>query len=164
MGYRSFKQRTATPDAPSALLHRRAIALGRHWSLAEYVCTAGPHDRPVEERHDRVSLALVTFGTFRYRTAAGEGLLYPGAYLLGNAGACYECGHEHSHGDRCLALHVDRELFAEIASGRSGSNHCQFRTAMLPAISSLASISVRLQQPASRNLPLALEETVLPGA
>jgi AraC family transcriptional regulator len=161
MGYRSFKRRTATPDAPSNLPRRRPIAVERQWSLTEYVCTAGPHDRLVEERHDRVSVALVTSGTFRYRTGAGEGLLYPGAYLLGNAGACYECGHEHSHGDRCLSLNIDRELFAEIASGRSGSDHCQFRTAMLPAISTLASISVRLQDAASRNLPLALEETVL---
>jgi AraC-like DNA-binding protein len=106
-----------------------------------------------------VSVALVTDGTFRYRTGAGEALLYPGAFLLGNAGACYECGHEHSHGDRCLALYIDRELFVEIASGSSGSNHCEFRTAMLPALPDLASISVCLQQASSSQL--ALEETVL---
>jgi AraC family transcriptional regulator len=108
-----------------------------------------------------VSVALVTAGTFRYRTSTGEGLLYPGAFLLGNAGACYECGHEHSHGDRCLALHIDRDLFAEVASGSSGSNRCEFRTAMLPAVSDLASISVSLQQASSPESQLALEETVL---
>ena len=161
MGYRSFKQSTPKPEALSGPPRTRRIAHQRQWSLTEYVCTAGPHDRPFEERHDRVSVALVTAGTFRYRTGTGEGLLYPGAFLLGNAGSCYECGHEHSRGDRCLALHVDRELFAEIASGSSGSNRCEFRRAMLPAVSELASISVSLQQASSLESQLALEETVL---
>jgi hypothetical protein len=161
MGFRSFKQRTPKPEIPNGPPRLRPIAHQRQWSLTEYVCTAGPHDRPFEERHDRVSVALVTAGTFRYRTTTGEGLLYPGAFLLGNAGACYECGHEHSHGDRCLALHIDRELFAEIASGSSGSNRCEFRAAMLPALSDLASISVSLQQASSPQSQLALEETVL---
>ena len=161
MGFRSFKQRTPKPEVPSGPPRLRPIANQRQWSLTEYVCTAGPHDQPFEERHDRVSVALVTAGTFRYRTGTGEALLYPGAFLLGNAGACYECGHEHSHGDRCVALHIDRELFAEIASGSSGSNRCEFRTAMLPAVSDLASISVSLQQAASSESQLALEEIVL---
>ena len=161
MGFRSFKQRTPKPVVPNGPPRPHPIAHQRQWSLTEYVCTAGPHDRPFEERHDRVSVALVTAGTFRYRTSTGEGLLYPGAFLLGNAGACYECGHEHSHGDRYLALHIDRELFAEIAAGSSGSNRCEFRAAMLPAVSDLASISVSLQQAAAPESQLALEETVL---
>jgi AraC family transcriptional regulator len=158
MGIRSFKQRVPTPVVPNGPPRARPIAQQRQWSLTEYVCTAGPHDRPFEERHDRVSVALVTSGTFRYRTDTGEGILYPGAFLLGNAGACYECGHEHSHGDRCLALHVDRELFAEIGSGASGSNRSQFRTALLPALSQFAPMSVSLLQPCSSIL--ALEETI----
>lgn len=161
MGFRSFKQRTPTPQVPNGPPRLRRIAQQRQWSLTEYVCTAGPHDQPFEERHNCISVALVTAGTFRYRTTTGEGLLYPGAFLLGNAGACYECGHEHSHGDRCVALHIDCEMFAEIASGSSGSNRCQFRAAMLPAIAGLASISVSLQQAASPQSQLALEETVL---
>lgn len=161
MGFRTFKQRTPTPEVPNGPPRPRPIAHQRQWSLTEYVCTAGPHDRPFEEQHERVSVALVTAGTFCYRTSAGEGLLYPGAFLLGNAGACYECGHEHSHGDRCLALHIDRDLFAEIASGSSRSNHCEFRAATLPAISDLALISVSLQQASSPDSQLVLEETIL---
>jgi hypothetical protein len=110
------------------------------------------------KRHDRVSIALVTAGTFRYRTDTGEGILYPGAFLLGNAGACYECGHEHSHGDRCLSLHIDRELFGEIAPGSSGSKHCVFRTATLPAVPDPALVSVSLQQAATPETKLALED------
>lgn len=141
----------------------RPIAREPLWSLTEYVCSAGPHDRTFEERHDQVSIALVTSGTFRYRTDTGEGILYPGAFLLGNAGSCYECGHEHSQGDRCLALHIDRELFKEIAAGSSGSTHCGFRTNMLPAVSDLASISVSIQQASIQQSGLALEEAMLTG-
>jgi len=158
MGIKSFKQRLPTPAIPNDPPRRRPIRQQPQWSLTEYVCTAGPHDRPFEERHDRVSVALVTSGTFRYRTDTGEGILYPGAFLLGNAGACYECGHEHSQGDRCLALHIDRELFAEVASGASGSHRSQFRTALLPALSQFTAMSVSLLQP-SPSL-LTLEESI----
>ena len=161
MRFQSFKQRTPKPEVPNGPPRPRRIAHQRQWSLTEYVCTAGPHDRPFEERHDRVSVALVTAGTFHYRTNTGEGLLYPGAFLLGNSGACYECGHEHSRGDRCLAMHIDRDLFSEIASGASGSNRCEFRTALLPPVPNLTSISVSLQQASSPESQLALEETVL---
>ena len=106
-------------------------------------------------------MALVTSGSFRYRTDAGEGILYPGAFLLGNAGSCYECGHEHSHGDRCLALHIDHEIFAEIAAGSSGSNRCHFRTAVLPAVADLAPVSVSLHLASLPQPKLALEETIL---
>jgi hypothetical protein len=79
MGFRSFKQRTPKPEMPHGPPLLRPIAHQQQWSLTEYVCTAGPHDHPFEERHDRVSVALVIAGTFRYRTSMGEGLLYPGA-------------------------------------------------------------------------------------
>ena len=161
MGSQIFDRRT--PPIVKVPLILRAIAREPQWSLTEYVCSAGPHDRIFEERHDRVSIALVTSGTFRYRTDTGEGILYPGAFLLGNAGSCYECGHEHSHGDRCLALQIDRELFGEIASGASGSARSDFRTAILPAVSELACISVALQQASTAQSQLVLEEAILTG-
>jgi AraC family transcriptional regulator len=163
MGLNLFKRRTPPPLVANVAPEHHPIAREPQWSLTEYVCSAGPHDRTFEERHDRVSIALVTTGTFRYRTDAGEGILYPGAFLLGNAGACFECGHEHSQGDRCLALHIDQELFGEIASGSSGSTHCQFRAAILPAVPELASISVCIQQPSTPQSNLVLEEAILTG-
>jgi len=158
MGFRTFKQRTPQPIVANIPPRLRPVARQTQWSLTEYVCSAGPHDRTFEERHDRVSIALVTSGTFRYRTDTGEGILYPGAFLLGNAGSCYECGHEHSHGDRCLALHVDPELFVEVAAGASSSNRTQFRAALLPALSDFTAVSVSLLQVSSSLL--AAEETV----
>ncbi|MBP0651872.1 hypothetical protein J8J40_32910, partial [Mycobacterium tuberculosis] len=79
---------------------------GRGWRLSEFVCTAGPDDPEVEERHDLVTIAFVAAGRFRYRGAAGTALLAPGQLLLGNAGTCYACGHTHGRGDRCLSLNL----------------------------------------------------------
>lgn len=161
MGIRTLKQRIPTPDRLSRGPPRLVpIAHREQWSLAEYVCAAGPHDRPFEERHHQVSIALVTHGTFRYRTNTGEGLLYPGAFLLGNPNTCYECGHEHSSGDRCLALSVSHDLFAEIASGAASAERCRFRRPTLPAIADLASICASLQHATELGAPLALEELV----
>jgi AraC family transcriptional regulator len=36
--------------------------------------------------------------------------------MLGNPGACFECGHEHGVGDRCLAFHFDPGFFEEIVA------------------------------------------------
>jgi len=161
MGFKTFRQRTPPPDVPVRAPQVRPIARQPQWTLTEYICAAGPHDRPFEERHDRVSMALVTAGTFRYRTTTGEALLYPGAFLLGNAGTCYECGHEHSRGDRCLALHIDREWFAEMAAGSSASTRCEFRTAMLPASPNLALSALILQGASSQNARVASEEAII---
>lgn len=163
MGSRVFEQRNPPPVDGTARPALRPIAHEAQWSLTEYVCSAGPSDRAFEERHDRVSIALVTSGTFRYRTDTGEGVLYPGAFLLGNAGACYECGHEHSHGDCCVSVQIDSDLFCEIASGSSASARCEFRTAILPALPDLASTSVSIQQAALPASKLVLEEAILAG-
>lgn len=128
-----MEQDARPAGAPTA----RPIAAGEGWSVGQFTCRLGPQDRPFEERHDRATIAAVIEGTFQYRTAAGAALLYPGAFLLGNAGACFECGHEHSTGDRCIALHFDLPLFEEIAAAVAQS-HFRFSTPMLPAKQELA--------------------------
>src|SRR2546430_5544229 len=50
-----------------------------------------------------------------------EELMTPGSLLLGNAGQCFECGHEHGLGDRCLS---DRK------STRLNSSHSQISYAV----------------------------------
>jgi AraC family transcriptional regulator len=77
---------------PDEALLKRTLAAGHGWSLHEIVCRAGPSDRPFEERHDGFSVSAVVGGNFTYRSDAGQGLLYPGALLLGNNGSCFECG------------------------------------------------------------------------
>src|SRR5580765_7041839 len=90
----------------------RPVASGANWSVDDVICTSGPADRPFEEQHDGVSIAVVVAGTFQYRSPLGSDMLTPGSLLLGNPGQCFECGHEHAIGDRCIAFRYAPELFA----------------------------------------------------
>jgi AraC family transcriptional regulator len=138
----------------------RVLAQGPGWRASEVICRLGPRDRPFEEKHERVSIAAVLEGTFQYRSGHGRGLLYPGAVMLGNAGTCYECGHEHGVGDRCLALQYEPGYFDEIAHG-AGTRGFRFRAGMLPALRALAPPLARLQAHALKGDVLALEESAV---
>ena len=123
----------ASPVTPAA----RVIARDADWVLNEFTCQAGPQDRPFEERHASFAMAAVLEGSFQYRCDSGRALLYPGAVMLGNLGACYECGHDHGSGDRCVSLHVSPALFGEIAASMAGGSGFRFQAAMLPALKAL---------------------------
>jgi AraC family transcriptional regulator len=90
------------------------LASGPGWQVNDTICNSGPQDKPFEEQHTAVSIAAVMQGSFQYRTQTGSTLLMPGSILLGNAGACFECGHEHGHGDRCLAFHFAPEFLDDL--------------------------------------------------
>jgi AraC-like DNA-binding protein len=120
-------------DRPAAGPVSRSIAQGREWSVAEYLCNAGPGDRSFEERHATYTIAAVLAGSFRYRADTGTFLLHPGAFLLGNHGASFECGHDHHRGDRCLAFHFAPHYFSEVAAAAVGSGKFVFGRGMLPA-------------------------------
>ncbi len=142
-------------EAPTA----RLIAEGDDWAVCDYVCHADARSRPFEERHERVVIAAVVEGLFNYSTDTGKALLHPGAVMLGNSGACYECGHQHSVGDRCIAIRLDPDYFAEIAASEAGTAHYGFPAAMLPATrGSLAQIA-RLER-LSRADPVAVGQAV----
>lgn len=89
----------------------RLLASGPGWRVRDCICTAGPQNRPFEERHEAVCVAAVTRGTFHYRAAQGRSTLVPGALLLGNPGTHFECSHEHGVGDRCLSFDFDPDYF-----------------------------------------------------
>src|SRR5262245_62715126 len=120
------------PLTPS--LVARVLASGPGWSVSDVVCTAGPRDRPYEERHETVSIAAVTAGSFQYRTDGGRAVLAPGGILLGNAGACFECGHEHGIGDRCLAFSFTPALLETIVSHIPGARRPTFEVPHLPPL------------------------------
>jgi AraC family transcriptional regulator len=103
------------------------LAQGPDWAVWEVNCNLGPHDRPYEERHAFASIAAVLRGTFHYRSPHGNELLYPGSFLLGNAGACFECGHEHGTGDHCIAFGFAPALFEEIAASCGGTSRYRFK-------------------------------------
>jgi AraC-like DNA-binding protein len=141
-------------------LRQTVLAQSSDWRICDYRCTAGPEDRPFEEVHEGVSISLVVAGTFEYRTASGEALLYPGAYLLGNSGECFECGHRHGVGDRCIAVQVTSCLFEEIAASAAGTSGFKFRTPSLPPLKSMAGHSLRLHSFDGQGSVLALEADV----
>lgn len=136
----------------------RVLAEGRDWRVTEQVCRAGPDARPFEERHPGFAVAAVVAGTFTYRAHAGRALLHPGAVLLGNAGTGFACGHDHSRGDRCLALQVSPERFAEVASAVAGSSRFTFPAAMLPSGRAVLAPVARLEASAATDVPGRIEE------
>ena len=122
----------STSQTPDEALATRKLAAGDGWSMHEVVCRAGPADRPFEERHEGFSVSAVIEGSFTYRSDAGHRLLYPGALLLGNNGSCFECGHAHGIGDRCISLNVHEEQFSEIAAAAASTSRFRFSAPSLP--------------------------------
>jgi len=128
------------------------LAQGDGWLVADVLCTSGPQDRPFEERHSQFSVAVVAAGSFQYRSTSGRReLMTPGAILLGNAGHCFECGHDHAAGDRCIAFRFSPEYFERVAAdvgSRPG-----FRVPRLPPLratsSVIASACAGLAEPSS---------------
>ena len=113
------------------------VASGTGWSVRDVVCDQGPDDRRFEECHADISIAAVTAGSFQYRTRQGAATLAPGSLLLGNAGACFECGHAHGRGDRCLAFHYRPGFFERVVADVPGARETAFAHASLPALPQL---------------------------
>jgi AraC-like DNA-binding protein len=136
----------------------RTLASGPGWSVSDVVCTAGPRDRPYDEHHETVSIAAVTAGTFQYRTAAGGAVLAPGGIVLGNAGACFECGHEHGTGDRCLAFSFIPALLETVVSAVPGARRLTFALPHLPPLPALMPLLASAEAAREEHDAAALEE------
>lgn len=137
------------------------VAEGNGWRVQDFVCTAGPHDRPFEEWHEAVCISAVTEGTFRYRAPQGSALLAPGAMLLGNCGHPYECGHEHGTGDRCLAFQFAPECFESLAAAVPGVRRAVFGAPQLPPSALLLPLFAAAEAARDANDPALLEELAL---
>jgi AraC family transcriptional regulator len=137
------------------------LAGGVGWSFHEFLCHSGPGDRPFEERHAGVSIAAVVSGTFTYKADTGRVLLHPGALLLGNHGACYQCGHEHGVGDRCISLQLSPDYFGEVAASTAGSARFRFPAAMLPFGRSFLPQTVLVEALGRGRDPLHTEERLV---
>jgi AraC family transcriptional regulator len=121
------------------------LASGTGWRVSDVVCTSGPRDPCYVEQHGAYSIALVTDGNFHYRTAQGSALMTPGALLLGNEGACFECAHQHTRGDRCLAFHFSPELFESIAAAVPGVRRTTLGAARLPPMETVLATAATAQ-------------------
>jgi len=139
---RALGQRVLNRAAGEASARR--LAQGDGWTVQDVVCTSGPQDRPFEELHSGFSIAIVAAGSFQYRSSAGCELMTPGSLLLGNAGQCFECGHEHGLGDRCLSFYYAPDYFDRLAAdaGARGPRP-DFRTPRLPPVRALSPLIAR---------------------
>jgi AraC family transcriptional regulator len=134
------------------------LARGPGWRVSDIRCASGPRERPFEERHESVSLGVVLEGSFQYRNALGSALLAPGAVLLGNPGQCFECGHEHAAGDRCLAVQFDPALWEEIAAAAPGVRRADFALPSLSPSAALAPLLAEAEAARDAGDAAALEE------
>ena len=114
------------------------LAQGDAWTVADVVCTSGPQDRPFEEQHTYYSIAIVLAGTFQYRSRTGEALMTPGSLMLGSPGQCFECGHEHAEGDRCVSFWYAAEYFERLVSDAGHRGRRPFHIPRIPPLRVLA--------------------------
>ena len=125
------------PERPGRITGRE-LARGDGWRVEDVICTSGPADRPFEEQHSWVSIALVLAGTFQYRSPAGRDLMTPGCVLLGSASQYFECDHEHATGDRCIAFRYTPEYFERVAADSGAAGGRAFRLGRLPPLRELS--------------------------
>jgi len=144
----ALKRRDGAPGRTSP----RVLARGDGWTVADVICTSGPQDRPYEEQHERPTIAIVLAGSFQLRSAQspqssqssrGRELMTPGSLMLGGPGQCFECGHEHGEGDRCVSFWYAPDYFERLAfdAGARGSL-TRFRAGRVPPVRSLSSAAV----------------------
>jgi AraC-like DNA-binding protein len=136
----------------------RVLAEGEGWRALDVVCSAGPHDRPFEERHAWSSISLVLAGTFTYQGDRGPSLMSSGAIMLGSFGHSFECSHQHGEGDRCLSFQFTRELFDTVARD-AGATRADFDHDRMPPLRALAPVAVRAANAIGK--PAALAEIAL---
>jgi len=136
------------------------LASGKGWHVTDVICTAGPQDRAYEERHDTVCIAAVTRGTFQYRSSEGRAMLAPGGVVLGNHGTCFECGHEHGVGDRCVSFHLAPEYFERVVADVQGTRP-EFNAPRLPPLPELVPMIAAAEAARDEKDKNALEEIAL---
>lgn len=126
-------------------LSAKLLAAGTGWRVSDVVCTSGPRDASYVEQHSAYSIALVTNGNFKYRSVQGSALMTPGSLLLGNDGACFECGHQHSRGDRCLAFHFSPEVLESVVAAIPGARRLALAAPRLPPVPSVLAVLAAAQ-------------------
>src|SRR5262245_47452568 len=137
------------------------LASGSGWSVRDVVCDHGPRDRAFVEEHAETTIAAVMQGSFQYRTQAGSAMLVPGSLLLGNFGTCFECGHDHAQGDRCLAFHFTPAFFESVAAGVPGVRKARFSCVSVPPASELVGVLAEAEAARDERDMAALEELAM---
>lgn len=150
-----------TSDLPQSGATTSILAQGEGWRVMKVVCCSGPSDRPFEEQHEWTSVSAVSEGTFTYRSSRGRALMAPGSLLLGNGGSCYECGHEHGIGDRCVSFQYSPELVEDTVGALKGLRREMFRNVRIPPLELLLPLLNRIRLDTITPDILHAEETAL---
>jgi AraC-like DNA-binding protein len=138
-----------------------SLARGQGWSVSDVICRCGPTDKPYEEQHGPAVIAAVLSGNFVYRSDRGDALMATGSLMLGNAGACYSCGHEHGAGDRCLAFHFMPGFLEDVAGDLPGLRRIDFPRHRLPPMAALTPLFAAADAALAEAERPALEELAL---
>lgn len=136
------------------------LAAGAGWKASDIICTAGPRDRAFEEQHSAASVAVVVAGSFQYRTARGSYLMTPGSLFLGNAGECFECGHEHAAGDRCVSFRYTADFIDNLAA-EIGQRRATFGASRTPPARESAPVVAAIATALAGRAEVSWEETAL---
>jgi AraC-like DNA-binding protein len=147
--------------AKSASMTAQILASGRGWTVQDVVCRAGPETPAFEEQHGTVAIAAVSDGTFQYRSSLGAAVLTPGAVMLGAPGVCFECGHEHGIGDRCIAFHYAPAAWEEIVAAVPGAKQGKVTQPQLPPLELLTPLFAEAEAARDENDGAAFEELAL---
>lgn len=138
-------------------IRAKTLAEGDGWYVHDIVCDSGPRDKTFVEQHNGYSIAAVTHGSFQYRASSGAATLVPGSILLGNHGACFQCGHEHAQGDRCLAFRFEPDYFECLMDGAEARS-AKFSRPSLPPLPELARLFADAELARDEHDADALEE------
>lgn len=128
---------------PPPLMEIQQIAGGADWRIRRILCRAGPGAPVAEEQHEWTGVAIVADGTFSYRSDAGAVVLAPGALLLANAGACYECGHAHGQGDTCISFQFAPALVEDAFARFRAHRYARFPVHRVPPIDTTVRATAR---------------------
>src|SRR3989442_11691255 len=86
----------------------------------------------------------------------------PGSFLLGNAGECFECGHEHAAGDRCVAFRSAPDWFDGVAADAGATRgKRRFRVSRLPPVRELSALVARAAAGVVASSDVAWEELAI---
>jgi AraC family transcriptional regulator len=145
----------------SAKLSARILGSGAGWMVQDILCRSGPETRAFQEQHGAIAIAAVSEGTFQYRSSLGDAVLTPGAMMLGAPGICYECGHEHGVGDRCIAFHFSPALWEEVVAAVPGAKQSKVTRPQLPPLEVLAPLFAEVEAARDEDDCEAFEEIAL---
>src|SRR4029453_4681900 len=139
----------------------QVIAGGEGWTVADVICTSGPDDRRFEEQHSQFAIAVVVAGSFQCRSPLGAALMTPGSLMLGNSGQCFECGHAHGEGDRCVSFWYAADHFERLSADAGVRGRPRFGLPRIPPVRTLAPLVTAAALGISSPLETAWDEFIV---